>query len=67
MAADTFDILSLVSDLEAAGIKRRRAEATRKATGTGIEHLAIKTFVLQVAIGIVSANVTLTAGLLKLP
>ena len=74
-AVFTFDTLAAAKELEAAGIERVQAEAIvalhvrsgeRLATKRDLEPLATKTFVLQVAIGIVVANASLTVALVKL-
>ena len=73
--AYTFDTLAAAKDLEAAGIDRAQAEAIvalhvrsgeQLATKRDLEPLATKAFVLQVAIGIVVANASLTVALVKL-
>ena len=73
--AYTFDTLAAARDLEAAGIDRAQAEAIVAlhvrsgeplATKRDLEPLATKAFVLQVAIGIVVANASLTVALVKL-
>ena len=73
--AYTFDTLAAARDLEAAGIDRAQAEAIvalhvrsgeQLATKRDLEPLATKAFVLQVAIGIVLANASLTVALVKL-
>ena len=75
MSASTFDTLSAARNLEAAGIDRGHAEAIVAAIGNAgeevatkgdLEPLATKTYVLQVAVGIVLANTTLTVALVKL-
>ena len=72
MSAANFDTLAAARKLEAAGIERGHAEAIVSAIGNageevatkgGLEPLATKTYVLQVAIVIVIANAALTAGL----
>ena len=74
-AVFTFDTLAAAKELEAAGIERGQAEAIvalhgrsgeRLATRRDLEPLATKAFVLQVAIGIVVANASLTVALVKL-
>ena len=74
-AVFTFDTLAAAKELEAAGIDRGQAEAIvalhvrsgeQLATKRDLEPLATKAFVLQVAIGIVVANASLTVGLIKL-
>ena len=73
--AYTFDTLAAAKELEAAGIERGQAEAIvalhvrsgeQLATKRDLEPLATKAFVLQVAIGIVVANASLTVALVKL-
>ena len=74
MNTTSFDTLSAAQDLEAAGIKRRQAEAIaegmRRAAGADHDALAtkadiadLKANMLKVAIGVVIANATLTAVL----
>ena len=74
-AAFTFDTLAAAKELEAAGIDRGQAEAIvalhvrsgeQLATKRDLEPLATKTFVLQVAVGIVVANASLTVALVRL-
>ena len=74
-AVFTFDTLAAAKELEAAGVERVQAEAIvalhvrsgeQLATKRDLEPLATKTFVLQVAIGIVVANASLTVALVKL-
>ena len=74
-AVFTFDTLAAAKELEAAGIERVKAEAIvalhvrsgeQLATKRDLEPLATKAFVLQVAIGIVVANTSLTVALVKL-
>ena len=74
-AVFTFDTLAAARELEAAGIERVQAEAIvalhvrsgeQLATKRDLEPLATKAFVLQVAIGIVIANASLTVALVKL-
>ena len=74
-AVFTFDTLAAAKELEAAGIERAKAEAIvalhlrsgeQLATKRDLEPLATKAFVLQVAIGIVVANASLTVALVKL-
>ena len=73
--AYTFDTLAAAKDLEAAGVEREQAEAIvalhvrsgeQLATKRDLDPLATKAFVLQVAIGIVLANTSLTVALVKL-
>lgn len=73
--AYTFDTLAAAKELEASGIERVQAEAIvalhvrsgeQLATKRDLEPLATKAFVLQVAIGIVVANASLTVALVKL-
>ena len=70
MTTATFDTLQAARKLKAAGLEEAQAEAIasqlREASTSGMDHLATKAFVLQVAIGIVFANVSLTVALLKL-
>ena len=73
--AYTLDTLAAAKELEAAGVDREQAEAIvalhvrsgeQLATKRDLEPLATKAFVLQVAIGIVLANASLTVALVKL-
>ena len=75
MPAANFDTLAAARDLEAAGIERGQAEAIVATIGhageevaakADLEPLATKAFVLQVAIGIVVANASLTVAIVKL-
>ena len=75
MPAANFDSLTAARGLEAAGIDHGHAEAIvalhvrneeRLVTKRNLEPLATKAFVLQVAIGIVLANASLTVALVKL-
>ena len=70
MSATDFDTLEAARDLEAAGIERPQAEVLartmRKASVSGLGHLATKADLYQVALGIVIANAAITFGLLKL-
>ena len=76
LSTGTFDTLAAAQDLQAAGIGERQAtaivNAMREATGehlatkSDLEHLATKADLYKLAIGIVLANVGLTAAVIRL-
>ncbi|MCY3971295.1 MAG: hypothetical protein OXG74_15275 [Acidobacteria bacterium] len=76
LSISTFDTLAAAQDLQAAGIGERQAtaivSAMREATGehlatkADLEHLATRADLYKLAIGIVLANVGLTAGVMRL-
>ena len=76
LSMSTFDTLAAAQDLQAAGIGERQATAIvgamREATGehlatkADLEHLATRADLYKLAIGIVLANVGLTAGVMRL-
>lgn len=76
LSTSTFDTLAAAQDLQAAGIGERQAtaivSAMRQATGehlatkADLKYLATKADLYKLAIGIVLANVGLTAGVIRL-